>query len=714
MNHVRALRSHVRRLAAVAVALVAAAGLSPAPAAGAPVPPSALVHAAAKGGAGPLTVRLTSLSPSTVPKSGPLRMSGTVRNDSKEAWREVNVQAFVSSTPMTTPQELADAAATRYDADVGARLQTTHAFVAVGDLAPGQTRAFSLRVPRSELPIPERPGVYWVGAHALGANKDGRDGVADGRARTFIPLIRARRQRASVALVLPFRERVRRDAAGKLLNPGRWQRLTRPTGRLGRVLRIAESAGAEPLTIVVDPAVLDAVDSVANGSVDPGTPTPSGAPSATPSATPTATPSGNGGAATARPTGSDAASATDWLTRFRALADRKRVLGVGYADPDTAALAERSPGLLDQAATLGAETLQRYGVNADPAAVPADGHLPAGALPTLGADTVVLLDDTAVPGRRTHWQTSSGQPLVVTDAATATGGPGPTPATAALAMRQRIVAEAALRALSGSGAPLVVALPAGWDPGTSWQTADFFRELQVPWLQLTGLDTNPAVPTRARLVYPAARARAQVGPRLVAAAKRVITAAGIFADALTRPDGVAASYTRLALEATSYHSRSDAGTSLAQSLDLARSIRARLTGIRVVGSSFVTMSGGSGSFVVTLVNDLGFPVRVGIKARTDSPALKITPPEAAVLPPRQRTTVRLPAKASDIGVREVQLTPVTRKGYPVGSPITLSVRSSQVSSLIWGVMAAGGALLVVMIVRRAFKRGGLRRENPAP
>jgi hypothetical protein len=132
----------------------------------------------------------------------------------------------------------------------------------------------------------------------------------------------------------------------------------------------------------------------------------------------------------------------------------------------------------------------------------------------------------------------------------------------------------------------------------------------------------------------------------------------------------------------------------------------------VVGSSFVTMSGGSGTFVVTLVNDLDERVRVGLTATTDSSRLTIAPHEPVTLLAKQRTTVRMAATSSGIGVREATLTPVTTKGDAIGTPISFSVRSSQVGILIWAIMAAGVALLVVMIARRWIKRG-LSRRSPA-
>ena len=49
----------------------------------------------------PLAVRLTSMSPAVLPKRGPLQITGTVTNRSDEAWREVSVYPFASSTPIT-------------------------------------------------------------------------------------------------------------------------------------------------------------------------------------------------------------------------------------------------------------------------------------------------------------------------------------------------------------------------------------------------------------------------------------------------------------------------------------------------------------------------------------------------------------------------------------------------------------------------------------
>ena len=117
-----------------------------------------------------------------------------VTNASEEDWTDINVSPFISSEPITTRDELAEAARTTSDAAVGDRL-TDRGSVSVGDLEPGTEAPFTIRVPVSSLLISGDPGVYWIGVHALGANAEGRDLVADGRARTFIPLVPAQQAR---------------------------------------------------------------------------------------------------------------------------------------------------------------------------------------------------------------------------------------------------------------------------------------------------------------------------------------------------------------------------------------------------------------------------------------------------------------------------------------------------------------------------------------
>ena len=679
------------RLVLALLVLVLGAGLLLAPPAGAA---AGTAGYADQGDAGPLRVELTGLSPGVVPRSGAVTLTGTVTNTEQAEWRDVNVHAWASQTPMTTSAQLAEASLTPYDAEVGQRLTAPRTFVSVGDLDPGQSASFTIRVPRSLLPIPDAAGVYWIGLHALGTSTDGRDSNADGRARTFIPVVApsARKHPLTASFVLPLRQEVRRDAAGRLREPGDWATLL-GSGRLARLLGLAESAGSVPLTVLLDPAVLDAAHLLGRGNV------------------PTAS---DESGATGKASSDGAAQARSWLARVVRLTTTERTLGLGYADPDAASLAARDPALLAQARRLARSSLAARGVSgAVPAVAPTDGVLPASSLPALGQDSQVLVSaKAAARGTASLARTTSGQPLALVDTAATAAGPGPGATTDALTYRQRILAEAALKQSTGTSDPLVVAPPAAWDPGSAWQSSAFFAALDVPWLRWSALgeadrDSSAVVDS---LSYSASDRRAQVGDRLVGATRAAARSGKTFAAALEQPGDSADAYSRLALQGTSYAARGDREGTYDDVRALDDSIRARLSKVRVNGSRFVTLSGGSGSFVVSMVNDLDRPVKVGLSATISNDDLTLQLPDSVVLPARQRTTVRIQADSKQTGVRAVRISPTTANGTRIGTPLVFNVRDSQVSSLIWAVLGGGLLLLVAMIVRR-FRRRGLRRSE---
>ena len=307
------------------------------------------------------------LTPVDDPRAGSDHAQRHRRERLRRDWTDINVAPFVSAEPITTRDELAEAAASDSDVTVGERLTDPRQHVSVGDLAPGQSAPFTLRVPVPTLPITGDPGVYWIGVHALGDDPDGRDTVADGRARTFIPLVPrqlARRGTVPVSVVLPLRERARRAADGSLNGPARWVNLTRPDGRLSRLADFAASAGAAPVTWLLDPAVLDALRTSAAATrrsrSDPRAPATAERTRATP--TTRQQPRDRRGVAE-RPTPS-ASAAPGRAPRSRRAAHapvletssprpaRDTVLNLGYADPDVAALARRGPSLLRRADDL--------------------------------------------------------------------------------------------------------------------------------------------------------------------------------------------------------------------------------------------------------------------------------------------------------------------------------------------------------------------------
>ena len=158
-----------------------------------------------------------------------------------------------------------------------------------------------------------------------------------------------------------------------------------------------------------------------------------------------------------------------------------------------------------------------------------------------------------------------------------------------------------------------------------------------------------------------------------------------------------------ALQGSAYSARPTPRLAADQVRALDDKVRARMNRVQVTGTDFVTLSGGSGTLTVTLVNGLAQPIHVGLRTRTDSAKVKVGSAAPIELGPRQRTTVPL-AVHSPPGVHEVTMIPVTGGGQVAGAPLTFSLRTSQVGQVLWYVIAAGCLLLAVMVVRRIVLR----------
>ena len=661
----------------------------------------------------PLSVVMTSLTPSVIPRSGVITISGLVVNSSEEKWQDVNIAPFTSSTPITTRDDLDEAARTSPSTTVGTRLDDPATNVGVGDLAPGQRAPFTIRVPRTALSISGDPGVYWIGVHALGANPEGRDAVADGRARTFIPLVTPQQARTSsvpVSIVLPLRERARRASDGSLNGPARWAALTGPDGRLSRLVDFAASSGSAPFTWLLDPAVLDALDDYGNGnpplSLDSRDSSRSDAgkpdgkkPDASPS------PSPSSPAKTGSPSAAERARATGVLETFLGTARTNDLLDLGYSDPDVAALARRRPSLLTRVDVLSARRLGARGLSATPVVAPPAGFFDPMLLPRIPRSTTLLLGDQGSLTDQPQSRLASGQQLVLSDDRAGAGGPAPTDAHDPLAMRQRILADAALEAEKGDQAAreVVVSLPADWNPGPQWREADFFGGLQVPWVRIVPLSKGVTTPYRGELEYDRTQLAREIGSANVMSTTTLTRTGVVLGDLLAKRNDASDRLTGAAMQASSYSARRARMLAADQVLALNSSTQDDMDKVQVAGTDFVTLSGGSGSLTVTLVNGLGQPITVGLRAHTDSPDVKVSTPDPVRMQPGQRTTLRLPT-TSTVGVHEVRLTPVTSEGAEVGTPLSFSLRTSQVGRLIWYVILAGGVLLGVMILRRIVLR----------
>ncbi len=726
---------------------------------GVPTPPA---HAAADQPADPLKVTIDTLSPSTVPAHGRVTISGQVTNTSHDTWTNLQVFMLRATSPLTSTSELAAAARTDPATEVGTRLAGTGLYQDIGDLAPGESTPYLLSVPRRELGLTGDPGVYWFGVHVLGALDGMRDAVADGRARTFLPLLPKHVPRTRLALVVPLRAPVRRDAQGQLVDLRAWRRRLDTDGRLSRLLSLGAQAGERPVTWLVDPAVLDAARSVAgqnppldlapttDGSGESTGASPSASPSPSPSPTPspagplTAGPSGLAPVSPAAPTSAPASGspsvpsdtgetsdnggvagaglleATSWIQSFQRLAASQSVMTLPYGDLDVAAtLRHGQANVLREGRRLSARTMADLNVSATPVVAPVDGYFPPKALSRVEAGRPVLLRDSAFPKTgRPVLATDRGADVVLTDSAAGAGGPDPTTRWSALSVRQRLLSEAALHALSPEHAqPLVVRTPQDWNPGPVDGT-DFFGGLDVPWLRLVSLPTVVATSspgtTGSGPVYPPRHRRREVPAANLRASHRLIRTGDVFAQLLTRNDTVDEQLAQLALIGSGSVARREPVHALTRMRRTISHVRQLMSQVQVEGPPFVTMSSERGPIQITVVNGLDQEVTVAVRAMTGSGDLTLSAPDPVTLGPGRRASLRLTAQAKDIGVHRVLLEATDSEGHRLGSVTVFTVRTSQVGLVIWVIMAAGGVVLLAAIGVRVLRRVRRRRATHGP
>ena len=654
----------------------------------------------------PLRVTIDRLTPGEIPERGPIRMQGTVTNVSEERWRAVNVHAFVGYGPMTTSVELAQARDVPAEAEVGTRILLPGTFDSIGGLDPGESATYEVVLKRNQVPA-EEPGVYWFGAHALGNTTEVRDGLADGRARTFLPLLPPE-TRASVdtSLVIPLRREIQHTRTGRLTGEPDWARDLSAGGPLRELVDLGAAARGRPVTWLVDPALPDAVQALVEGNRPRSLAESSEGGSGDQGDAPSSDPSDDASPAPEEPPrapGAAAAPGEAWLGRLDDALGNGRVLALPYGDVDVSAAHDHGPALLRTARLRAGDQLDLLDVPTSPAVGPPTGYLSTEALTRLPSGTTTFLTDRMLPpGTPDQPMDVGGQPVLFTSTAVAEGGPGPDDPLGTIAVRQRILAEAAVRLVDEPRTPLVVVLPQTWTPD---RPQAFWRGLGVPWLSLTDPTTLVSDEQLAaeELDYPPEQRAAELPAANFTTAQELLEAGQVLANVLTNNDEIDQQVTDEVLASLSYGSRRNAEEVRERAEQSLQWLERRSRAVRVDAPPGVTLSSAAGKFAATLTNRLDHPVTISLKAVTDA-SLSVDTPETIDLPPRGSQSVLLDARAGTPGVHYVRLVVTDDTGSPLGSSATLPVRSAQVSQVIWLILGVGVGLLFLAIAVRLVRR----------
>ncbi|MBZ5738171.1 DUF6049 family protein [Nocardioides mangrovi] len=705
-------------VAAVALGTAALVGVTP------PTPADAAAPRASRAAdQEPLGVSIDTLAPSVLPKKGKVRITGEITNNDDQTWTTINVYPFVSDTPMTSAAELAAAAEVDPEQQVGLRISKPGGlpYDTIDELAPGDTVPYSIAVPRSQIGV-SAEGVYWFGVHALGQDDAGRDTIADGRARTFMPLVGNTQKTVDTALVLPVRRAIRHESDGSIAEVSGWAHSLDRGGQLSSIVEFGTAAGDRPITWLLDPAVPDAVRALtagnparsldptvdANGDGDSGSGDESEDPSDGSSDDASASPSPSEGATDlgdVDPAEEEAATAgSAWLERLHSGLEGSEILALPYGDVDVAGAATHSPRTYRTARDRSGTTLSPWGLPMAPAVSSPTGYLSADGLRMIDPDTTAVVTDRMFRGSASTVTRSAGRTMVVASSAAISGGPGPDDRLAPTAIRQRLLSEAAVRLLT-SRKPLVVVFPSSFK--TSSPT-DFWAGLDVPWLHLTTVDSISQRPGRtidvSQLHYPENQSRLELDAGDFQASTELARSGETLQNLLTLNDQVASAVRDESLTDVSYTSRLRPYAARSSAIQSRAWIQERLQSVHVDAPKAVILSSGSGRFSATLTNDLDQPVTVRLDALAEPPLRVSVPSDPVEIGAGQRTSVLLNASSSAIGIRNVTLLLTDSDGTNLNSYDDLPIRSNRVSNVIWLILGTGIALLFGAILVRLVRR----------
>jgi hypothetical protein len=579
-------------------------------------------------------------------------------------------------------------------------------FDEIGKVPAGTRKSFDIRVPFSQLPIIGDPGVYNVQVTVLAGFGENRDQEPEGRTSTLLPLLPGdgADTPAGVVTLLPLTAPVTRTSDGIFVTDQLAQEIGF-NGRLRNVVDFALSAPAGSLQVALDPALHAAVADMSDGySVQ---------------RTKVSEPSEGGGQA----------AAAAWMADLDALLVRQHTVLLPWGVPAASSLAAEGIKGVAPAALSSAEDYSELPVTADVMTWEPAGSTRAGVRISRAAGAgAQLVSEASLPGLE-ELERADVPPSAVTlpgpagsvqavvvrdDIAGATVGA----ATPPVAVRQYLMSEATVQALSDADDPAVVSLPFRWNPGPTAATTDLETGLGIEAFSAQPVD---AALDSSRDTYEGRIVRPDDAPGLTPEQIRAIRAlrksGRLYLDILNDKSETESVFSRqLAMSGSSAWEMLPARGRLATRRDV-RVLKEQLAEVTVSVPTFVALSSGSGPFPVTVANSLDVGVTVRLSVVPRNPALRVDAIDQLRLEPGQQRDVQVRAHAEGSGLTSVRVQLATPKGRRFGPPSEIDVRATQIGLAIWIVMSIGLAVLVgaaiLRIVRRLRTPGAFSpREEP--
>jgi hypothetical protein len=735
----------------LALGTVLLGALPAAPAQAAPAPDSAIASR-------PVRITVNRLEPRTVVPGAPIEVSGTLVNDGSDTYTDLSVRVQRGDA-LTTRKQLTEELAHPSEATAA-----TAPFLEVpGDLEAGDSLSFTYTTTADVLQL-SADGVYPLLVNLNGTRADSGPERVGQLSTHLVVEQQTPVNRTTVAWLWPITDRPHRDAEGafsddeladEVADGGRLDRAVEVLEQLPRIpgTDAGQSDPAVPVTLAVDPALLEELSAMAAGPYTAG---------------------GEDGAGTA--------DAADLLDRLRRLAGDHPVVVLAYADVDadalvaagqsaavTRSLPGTAKGTARQPANDATAPAGSTGTTVDTAngtdggaagggaadtgagaaivrdvlgvqprtdlAWPAGGTVAPATLDTLhagGVGTVVLADTGLSDGGRAVGV--NGAPAAARSTLPATAGnvdtlvadsrltdivAGATPDSGdARLAEQRYLAElGVLTAQLAARDPLapqtvLVAPPRRVDPDPAAIAAMMTDTATQPWLAaapVTALSAGPQAAT-GELVAGGAGLPAD-GMAEIAETSRVRDdfAAAVVGD----PDTVLAGYDAAIARAGSAQWRDDPEGFAAGAADLRDAVdrlRDKVTLLSPVDGTY-SLASSDAPLVLTVQNDLPFAVQVRLALRTRG-NVGLTTDDIGVitLEPSRRVTLQVPTHVRQSGGFAITARLTTPGGVPLGDEVQMQVKSTAYGPVTLGITIGAAALLGLLFLRRAV-RFVLRRRR---
>ncbi len=645
-----------------------------------------------------LTVKITTLSPSWLKVGSDVTIRGTITNNDDHSWGSLQAYLVMPTNPFTTRKQLDDGISNGTDY-TGTRVIEAGTFDELGDLAAGKSTSFEVKVPYEQLGISGGAGVYPVGIQILGTDSDGtRSNDAIARATTFLPSMAPDQLPVPTTIVWPFLMPDRRDASGTYDDPLATLALIGPGGRLRNVLDMAKTLPPRSSTILLDPALLVGISDIANKRRIPKN---------------------------VELTDAQTALAETFRQELLAYVRSQNVWILGYDRPDVLALSnnpELRRGLakaIDTATTAALATNQLTGRRVT---WPAKNGTTSGLLNAERGDgeTPVIVSPGSVPGweRRlgsvVSYKSARGpMPLLVNDVIT--GVPG---ASTVVSLRQRILSDAALAGLqraidTTSKADAVTIVDPLWNPGP--QSSGLAAAFSTPFVTAVTLDDLLArqvskydgpVPTSSRTKT--------VSRTQLKAASKLVDTADALASIVTGDQGSEAVYSTQIASLLGVRWRTDPSVGVSVANRYASRAAAELSKIQIEGPPSVTLSSSSGGFPLTIINETGHDIRVGVELDSSNPALDVPPVKDVGIDAGERKTLTVNIDLGQQSTTQLTAHLTSPDGAQIGAPAVFNVRSSKIGIVLWVAIGLAGILVLVAMFRRFHRRrNGHTTERPA-